>query len=51
MRRITEHEAKTFIPLKEKNRNTGVENDACITIKHSERGEGWEKEKYFTEKK
>ena len=51
MKRITEHESKTFIPLKENYGNTDVENAAFFTITPSERGEGWEDITYYTEKK
>ena len=51
MKRITEHESKTFIPLKENYGNTGIENAAFFTITPSERGEGWEDVTYYTEKK
>jgi len=51
MKRITEHESKTFIPLKENYGNTGIENAAFFTITLSERGEGWEDVTYYTEKK
>ena len=51
MKRITEHESKTFIPLKENYGNTDVENAAFFTITPSERGEGWEDVTYYTEKK
>lgn len=51
MKRITEHESKTFIPLKENYGNTGIENAAFFTITPSERGEGWENVTYYTEKK
>ena len=51
MKRITEHESKTFIPLKENYGNTGTENAAFFTITPSERGEGWEDVTYYTEKK
>ena len=49
--RLTEHEAKSFIPLKENYGNTGIENAAFFTITPSERGEGWEDVTYYTEKK
>ena len=51
MKRITKHESKTFIPLKENYGNTGIENAAFFTITPSERGEGWEDVTYYTEKK
>jgi hypothetical protein len=51
MKRITEHESKTFIPLKENYGNTGIENAAFFTITPSERGEGWDDVTYYTEKK
>ena len=51
MKRITENESKTFIPLKENYGNTGIENAAFFTITPSERGEGWEDVTYYTEKK
>ena len=51
MKRITEHESKTFIPLKENYGNTGIENAAFFTITPSERGEKWEDVTYYTEKK
>ena len=51
MKRITEHESKTFIPLKENYGNTGIENAAFFTITPSERGEEWEDVTYYTEKK
>ena len=51
MKRITEHESKTFIPLKENYGNTDVKNAAFFTITPSERGEGWEDVTYYTEKK
>ena len=51
MKRITEHESKTFIPLKENYGNTGIENAAFFTITPSERGEGWVDVTYYTEKK
>ena len=51
MKRITEHESKTFIPLKENYGNTDIENAAFFTITPSERGEGWEDVTYYTEKK
>ena len=51
MKRITEHESKTFIPLKENYGNTGIENAAFFTITPSERGDGWEDVTYYTEKK
>ena len=51
MKRITEHESKTFIPLKENYGNTGIENAAFFTITPSERGKEWEDVTYYTEKK
>jgi hypothetical protein len=51
MKRLTNIEAKTFIPLKENYGNTGIENAAFFTITPSERGEGWEDVTYYTEKK
>ena len=49
--RLTEQEAKLFIPLKENYGNTGIENAAFYTITPSERGNGWENVTYYTEKK
>ena len=49
--RLTEQEAKSFIPLKENYGNTGIENAAFFTITPSERGDGWETVTYYTEKK
>ena len=51
MKRITEIEAKQFIPLAENYGNTGVENAAFFTIIPSEKGDGWENVTYYTEKK
>ena len=51
MKRLTNTEAKKFIPLKENYGNTGIENAAFFTITPSERGEGWEDVTYYTEKK
>jgi len=51
MKRLTNTEAKKFIPLKENHGNTGIENAAFFTITPSERGEGWEDVTYYTEKK
>ena len=51
MKRLTQLEAKNFIPLKENYGNTGLENAAFFTITPSERGEGWEDVTYYTEKK
>ena len=51
MKRLTDIEAKQFIPLKENYGNTGLENAAFYTITPSERGEGWEDVTYYTEKK
>ncbi len=49
--RLTEQEAKLFIPLKENYGNTDIENAAFYTITPSERGDGWETVTYYTEKK
>ena len=51
MKRITEQEAKLFIPLVENYGKEGVENAAFFTITPSNRGEGWEKVTYYTRKK
>ena len=51
MRRITEHEAKQFIPLKENYGNTDVEHAKYFTITPSEKGDGWENVTYYTDKK
>ena len=51
MRRITEHEAKQFIPLKENYGNTDVEHAKYFTITPSEKGDGWENVTYYTGKK
>lgn len=51
MKRISEQEAKQYFPLEENYGNTGVENASFFTITPSERGEGWEKITYYTNKK
>jgi hypothetical protein len=51
MKKITEQEAKGFIPLKENYGNEESTNASFYTITPSNRGEGWEKVTYFTNKK
>ena len=50
MKRLTEHEAKKYLPLEENHGSTGVEFAAFYTILPSDRGEGWDKITYYTEK-
>ena len=51
LKRITIEESTQYFPLNENYGNTGVENAAFFTITPSDRGEGWEKVTYYTEKR
>ena len=51
LKRITIEESTQYFPLNENYGNTGVENASFFTITPSDRGEGWEKVTYYTEKR
>jgi len=51
MKRITEQEAKQFIPLKENYNDTSLSAASYFTITPSEQGDGWEDVTYFTARK
>ena len=51
MERITIEQAKEFIPLKENYGNTEVDYAEYFTLTHSDMGDGWENETYYTAKK